>query len=248
MRTADGKDAATSRVLSEPMRTELGVPGVALRDAAACRPQRVRTALAMPRAPDLGRLQGGGCAGPGAADSAAQQAVAGGCMGTCARDSGTAVPCRRCWDGAEPSGRRAALRAQSLLNCLMYKLSYYRFGEGALMATGRMGFDRVRQARALLRPSSGSPASGHAPGCMHVHDASAGLSPAGRLAPVVPHGASVSAGVSGLCLRTRLSVFQCGLASRAPPLPSTKFKKSFGFSNKPTGKMLRAVENNCTNA
>ncbi|KAK9846648.1 hypothetical protein WJX81_008403 [Elliptochloris bilobata] len=34
---------------------------------------------------------------------------------------------------------------KSLLNCLMYKLSYYRFGEGALMATGRMGFDRVRQ-------------------------------------------------------------------------------------------------------
>ena len=28
----------------------------------------------------------------------------------------------------------------------MYKLSYYRFGEGSLMATGRMGFDRVRQA------------------------------------------------------------------------------------------------------
>ncbi len=36
---------------------------------------------------------------------------------------------------------------QSLLNCLMYKLSYYRFGEGALMATGRLGYDRVRQVR-----------------------------------------------------------------------------------------------------
>lgn len=38
-------------------------------------------------------------------------------------------------------------RAQALLNCLMYKLSYYRFGEGALMATGRLGYDRVRQVR-----------------------------------------------------------------------------------------------------
>ena len=36
---------------------------------------------------------------------------------------------------------------QALLNCLMYKLSYYRFGEGALMATGRLGYDRVRQVR-----------------------------------------------------------------------------------------------------
>ncbi len=52
----------------------------------------------------------------------------------------------------------------------MYKLSYYRFGEGALMATGRMGFDRVRQARA--RPAA--PASQRAPGSMRAHGASAG--------------------------------------------------------------------------
>ena len=42
--------------------------------------------------------------------------------------------------------------AQALLNCLMYKLSYYRFGEGALMATGRLGYDRVRQARPPVTP------------------------------------------------------------------------------------------------
>jgi hypothetical protein len=52
----------------------------------------------------------------------------------------------------------------------MYKLSYYRFGEGALMATGRMGFDRVRQARARPAP----PASHRAPGCMRARGASAG--------------------------------------------------------------------------
>ena len=34
--------------------------------------------------------------------------------------------------------------AQALLDCLMYKLSYYRFSEAALLTTGRRGFDRVR--------------------------------------------------------------------------------------------------------
>jgi len=52
----------------------------------------------------------------------------------------------------------------------MYKLSYYRFGEGALMATGRMGFDRVRQARA--HPAA--PASQRAPGSTRAHGAIAG--------------------------------------------------------------------------
>lgn len=33
---------------------------------------------------------------------------------------------------------------QALLNCLMYKLSYYRFAEASTMVTGRYGFDRVR--------------------------------------------------------------------------------------------------------
>ncbi|KAK9865090.1 hypothetical protein WJX84_009375 [Apatococcus fuscideae] len=32
----------------------------------------------------------------------------------------------------------------ALLNCLMYKLSYYRFAEASTMVTGRYGFDRVR--------------------------------------------------------------------------------------------------------
>lgn len=47
----------------------------------------------------------------------------------------------------ESSGSSGVWGAQALLNCLMYKLSYYRFGEGALMATGRLGYDRVRQVR-----------------------------------------------------------------------------------------------------
>jgi hypothetical protein len=29
----------------------------------------------------------------------------------------------------------------------MYKLSYYRFAEGALLTTGQLGFDRVRNAQ-----------------------------------------------------------------------------------------------------
>ena len=33
---------------------------------------------------------------------------------------------------------------QALLDCLMYKLSYYRFAEAAMLTTGRRGFDRVR--------------------------------------------------------------------------------------------------------
>lgn len=44
---------------------------------------------------------------------------------------------------------------QALLNCLMYKLSYYRFGEGALMATGRLGYDRVRQVRPRVATPAG---------------------------------------------------------------------------------------------
>ena len=33
---------------------------------------------------------------------------------------------------------------QAMLDCIMYKMSYYRFAEAAQMATGRYGFDRVR--------------------------------------------------------------------------------------------------------
>ncbi len=33
---------------------------------------------------------------------------------------------------------------QALLDCLMYKLSYYRYAEAATMTTGQYGFDRVR--------------------------------------------------------------------------------------------------------
>lgn len=33
---------------------------------------------------------------------------------------------------------------KAMLDCIMYKMSYYRFAEAAQMATGRYGFDRVR--------------------------------------------------------------------------------------------------------
>lgn len=33
---------------------------------------------------------------------------------------------------------------QALLDCLLYKLSYYRFADAAMLTTGRRGFDRVR--------------------------------------------------------------------------------------------------------
>lgn len=36
------------------------------------------------------------------------------------------------------------LLLQAMLDCIMYKMSYYRFAEAAQMATGRYGFDRVR--------------------------------------------------------------------------------------------------------
>lgn len=36
---------------------------------------------------------------------------------------------------------------QALLECLMYKLSYYRYAEASLMTTGQPGFDRVRNAQ-----------------------------------------------------------------------------------------------------
>ena len=31
-----------------------------------------------------------------------------------------------------------------MLDCIMYKMSYYRFAQAAEMTTGRYGFDRVR--------------------------------------------------------------------------------------------------------
>jgi hypothetical protein len=117
----------------------------------------------------------------------------------------------RCRLGAAACGRRAARRAQSLLNCLMYKLSYYRFGEGALMATGRMGFDRVRQARA--HPAA--PASQRAPGSTRAHGAIAGHD--ARAAWPRWRRARVSAGVRERRLRRGVSQF--GLMSRAPPRP-----------------------------
>jgi dolichyl-diphosphooligosaccharide--protein glycosyltransferase len=39
------------------------------------------------------------------------------------------------------------VRSQALLDCLMYKLSYYRYAEASLMTTGQMGFDRVRNVQ-----------------------------------------------------------------------------------------------------
>ena len=33
---------------------------------------------------------------------------------------------------------------QAMLDCIMYKMSYYRFAQAAEMTTGRYGFDRVR--------------------------------------------------------------------------------------------------------
>ena len=40
---------------------------------------------------------------------------------------------------------------QALLDCLMYKLSYYRYAEAATMTTGQYGYDRVRNV-AIGRP------------------------------------------------------------------------------------------------
>ena len=36
---------------------------------------------------------------------------------------------------------------QALLECLMYKLSYYKFAEASLMTTGQLGYDRVRNTQ-----------------------------------------------------------------------------------------------------
>ncbi|EIE25593.1 STT3 subunit of Oligosaccharyl transferase [Coccomyxa subellipsoidea C-169] len=36
---------------------------------------------------------------------------------------------------------------KALLDCLMYKLSYYRYAEASLMTTGQLGFDRVRNVQ-----------------------------------------------------------------------------------------------------
>lgn len=33
---------------------------------------------------------------------------------------------------------------QAMLDCIMYKMSYYKFAQAAEMTTGRYGFDRVR--------------------------------------------------------------------------------------------------------
>ena len=33
---------------------------------------------------------------------------------------------------------------QAMLDCIMYKMSYYRFAEASQLVTGRYGFDRVR--------------------------------------------------------------------------------------------------------
>ena len=40
---------------------------------------------------------------------------------------------------------------QALLDCLMYKMSYYRYAEAAVMTTGQYGYDRVRNV-AIGRP------------------------------------------------------------------------------------------------
>lgn len=34
---------------------------------------------------------------------------------------------------------------QAMLDCLMYRLSYYRFASASAAVTGRYGYDRVRQ-------------------------------------------------------------------------------------------------------
>ena len=43
------------------------------------------------------------------------------------------------------------LHAQTMSDSLMYRLSYYRFAEGAQYATGQRGFDRVRNTHIGLQ-------------------------------------------------------------------------------------------------
>ena len=49
-----------------------------------------------------------------------------------------------CTSGIQHAAALTGCPLQSLLDCLMYKLSYYRFADASLLTTGRRGFDRVR--------------------------------------------------------------------------------------------------------